>query len=668
MAAPGVVRQEIDLSTRVPSFPGVFGALNFPAKRGLVNSPQLMTSDVQFLANYTPSARVEVGFDLGYFSGLAFLQQSSTLWVNRVVGSGALYAACLLREDPNPSSTFSLGFADPTTYVFDTGVDVAAVAQVRRLTFSQTGAFYDVIGAAKAIQLYNSPAVGHYFWFFVTDGANVQTDPTLAGVGHQVNILTADTSAQIAIKAAAVVATVSAAFTETHAVASQVLVTNVTAGADTSADSISGTAAALLVTVPGAAAITALDEVILLYASSPGDWASAGTSALSVKVTNYATNMTKVKQPGAFLVEVFAAANLAVPLEAFICSRVLGARDGNGNNIFIEDQLQSSAFIRAINNPAIADTVNPQDSLTGLALGGGADGSAVTDGQMVIGLQVFASTAAVPVTVLMDGGRATAVYGQACDTLVKSRGDAVAILSTPFAAEASATYITDLLLYRNTTLNLNSTYSSLYTPHVKIFDKFNNRNIFASPDGYAAAAISFSAANFEIWFPPAGFKRGNVTVLDLRRRFTQGEMDVLYDNGINPIRFAVGKGIAIWGQKTLSATPSALDRLNVRLMLIVVEPSVASALENFEFEFNDVGTRALITALISGYMDNIKARKGVGDYLVVCDATNNTPTDIDQNKLNVDLFVKPTKSAEFIRLRTVITSTGLSFAQAATFI
>lgn len=671
MPQAGVVKQEIDLSTRVPSFPGVFGAINFPAKKGPVNDPQLSTSDVQFLTVYTPNARVEVGYDLGYFSGLAFLQQSQTMWTNRVVGSGALWAGAVNKSQGTPGSNvgLSMGLTDPLAFVFDASdVETPAIAQIRRLTFSQVGSFYDVIGAAKAIQLYNSPAVGHYFWFNVTDGTNTQTDPVLTGTGHQVDILTADTSAQIAVKFAAVVAAVSAAFTETHATASQVLVTNVTAGADTSADSVTGTAAVLLVTVAGADEVTGNDETLLIYASSQGDWASAGSGSVLYKLTNFVTDEVKVKVPNAFVIEVFKANNLAVPVETFLCSRVLGTLDGNGNNIFVEDQLKGSNFIRATNNPGVVDTVLPLDQLTPLALTGGFDGSAVLDSDMVTGVAVFSSPSQQPVTILMDAGRATAVYGQACDALVTARGDCVAILSTPYSAEASATYLNDIITYRKMTLNLNSTYSALYTPHVKIFDKFNNRQIFVSPDGYAAAAISFSASNFEIWFPPAGFKRGLVRVLDLRRRFTDGELGLLYDNGINPFKFVPGKGIAIWGQKTLSATPSALDRLNVRLMLIVIEPAVASALENFTFEFNDTQTRNLIVAVISAYLDGIKARSGFSDYQVVCDLTNNTPSDIDSNRLNCDVYVLPEKSAEFIRLRTIITSQSLSFQQAQSIV
>lgn len=142
-------------------------------------------------------------------------------------------------------------------------------------------------------------------------------------------------------------------------------------------------------------------------------------------------------------------------------------------------------------------------------------------------------------------------------------------------------------------------------------------------------------------------------------------MDYLYDNGINPLRFAPGRGILINGQKTLLSRPSALDRLNVRMLLIVIEPAIASALEDFLFELNTAATRAIVTSMISSYMENIKARNGVYDYQVTCDDTNNSAEDIDNYTMNVWLFVKPTKSVEYIPFTVIITRTGTSFQLAA---
>jgi phage tail sheath protein FI len=145
-------------------------------------------------------------------------------------------------------------------------------------------------------------------------------------------------------------------------------------------------------------------------------------------------------------------------------------------------------------------------------------------------------------------------------------------------------------------------------------------------------------------------------------------MDYLYDGavsgggGINPLRFAPGRGILIWGQKTLLGRPSSLSRLNVRLLLCVIEPAIAKTLEDFLFEINDAATRAQVTSVITDYMTIVKARRGVYAFDIVCDDTNNPPAVIDQYQMIVDLYIQPIQSIEYIPFRLVITRTGSALA------
>ena len=166
--------------------------------------------------------------------------------------------------------------------------------------------------------------------------------------------------------------------------------------------------------------------------------------------------------------------------------------------------------------------------------------------------------------------------------MIAHRHDCVCMLSVPYDKEASANYLNDIVDYWMNILNLSSSFSALYTPHVKVYDKYNDRGLFVSPEGYAAAAVSFTAMNYEMWFPVAGFRRGQVNVLDLRRRFSKGEMDYLYDGavsgggGINPLRFAPGRGIYINKRRFWDAPRC---ELNVRLLLCVIEPAIAKTLK-----------------------------------------------------------------------------------------
>jgi len=289
----------------------------------------------------------------------------------------------------------------------------------------------------------------------------------------------------------------------------------------------------------------------------------------------------------------------------------------------------------------------------------------ITESNMIASAVLMANKNNYPMTLFLDGGWATVGLQKKLIEICENRKDSMAILSVPLAAEMSADYVNEIVDYRKTTLNANSSYSALFSCHVEITDKYNNRKIYVAPDGYAAASINFTAANYEIWYPPAGYKRASLLVNDTLVRFKDGEMDLLYKEGINPLRFFPGKGIAIWGQKTLSSRPSSLDRMNVRLLLITIEPAIAEFLEDYLFELNTDGIRNIIKVGIDNYMNGVKARNGVYDYLTVCDETNNLPTDIDNHILNVDLFVKPVQSIEYIKFSTIITSTGVDFAVAA---
>lgn len=656
MASAKVTIKEIDQSVRVPQFPGVYGAIAFPAKKGPLE-PFLVTNESQFLKVFTPDSTVDVGFDLGYFSALAFLQRSDKLWISRAIKDG-LFAGASIKISAALTNNQSLpaGLSDPSAYLFDSNPDVAAVKEQTTLTFpvSQPGSFYDVIGAGKKFNLWSAnPNAQHYFWFSVSDGINApQTDPGGPGVAHMISILLADTSAQIATKAQLVIDALTTLFDATVST-NTVTVTNVDFGDVT--DATAGTSGlTLAILAQGVDEVDLIDECMMIYSSNQGKWGSD----ILIKIE---TDPAIVKEADSFIISVFKSNNVVTPLESFVCSRKVGKKDGYGRNIYVEDVLQSSEYILAFNNLAVDESILPKAQASALPLFGGDDGTAVTDAEMIIALDKLANPDQTLVTVLMDAGRASPAYQQEMDLICQNRKDCVALMSVPFSAEASATYLDDIIDYRKLTLNLDSSYSALYTPHVLAFDKYNNRRLYISPEGYAAAAISESASNFEIWYPPAGFRRGIINVLDLRRRFTSGELDALYDAGINPLRFVPGKGIAIWGQKTLLSRPSALDRLNVRLLLIVVEPSVKLALENFLFEVNDEPTRSLAANLVDGYMAGIQARRGVTSYRVICDNTNNTPIDIDNNRMNMDLFLAPVRSVEEIPFRVIITATGVNF-------
>ena len=659
MGRAAVRTQELDQSTRVPNFPGAYGGLVVAAKKGPVNVPQLVTTDADFLRKYTPDEKVDVGYDVSHYSALAYLQKSDKLYTVRAA-KDALYGGSAVRSETSAfdSYTLTVGMADPTAFVFDESEDSAGAAQVTSVTIP-TGtatANYDVVGTAKYFD-HSSPLVDYYVWINVTNGVNTQADPAIAlKTGVQVDVLATDDEIQMAVKAAATMALL-ADFNVPVPTTATFIVTNATVGASTdAADATAGVS--IVVDTQGEDIVDLPDEVFLVYGANEGAW----NNSIYYEIVNYTDDPDLVKEEDSFIIYVYKSTNLNVPVEEFLCSRVAGKLDGFNSNIYIEDVLEGSLYIRAFDNLNVAGTVLPKTMTSPLALGAGDDGTAVTDAEMILAAATLDNPSEVFMTILMDGGWATPAYQIELARIAESRGDCVAILSTPYSEEVSSSYLAALVDYRKTTLNISSSWAALYTPHVKIFDKFNDRDIFVAPDGYVGAVISATASNYEIWYPPAGFRRGGILVSDVRRKFKDAEMDVLYDAGINPIRFVAGRGINVWGQKTLLSRPSSLDRLNVRLLLIALIPGIKEALEDFLFEINDLQTRFQASTIVDAAVASNKARRGVQDYQIVADSSNNTQDDIDNYRMNIDLYIVPPRAVEDIRLKTIITRSSVEFS------
>jgi hypothetical protein len=659
MAGAAAVKiKEIDLSTRVASFAGVYGGVVVPARKGLSSEPVLVSNDGEFLDKFTPDSRVEVGYDLSYYSALAFLERSDKLWVKRVINQ-AYYAGLSVKSSAgsnNAGLPAGSNLADPDQYVFDSNPDVVAVAHIESLLMvgDSAGSLLDT-----GVMLYDAAGDSHAFWFDIDNAGGAVPAWALAATNeYRITSVVANDLAGVVASAMQVAIDAVGAFGATVDTAT-VTVTHTPEGSRTIAVD-NGAGATITVDQAGVDSESYVDELLLIHASSEGAWGDK----VAIKITTHLDDEDLVPEPESFLLEVYKEGALGTPVEEFFCSVLEGKLDGYGRNMFIEDVLDASNYISAKVNTALSE-IYPKTQATAIFLSAGDDGLAITDSEMINALQDFKNPDDIYVNVLMDGGYAVPSYQIAMDNICIQRMDCVAILSTPFSVEDSNNFVSDIVDYRKNQLNLNSSYSALYSTHVLITDRFNDRKIYVSPDGYVAGQISYTASNFEIWNPVGGFRRGVLNVEDVRRRFESGHMDSLYNVGVNPIRFAPGRGITIWGQKTLLSRPSSLDRLNVRLLLIVIEPAIKEFLEDFLFELNTRETRAQVSAKIESYMDGIRARKGVVDYQVICDATNNLATDIDNNRMNVDLFIKPAPSIEEIPFRVVLVSQSTSFSEAA---
>jgi len=215
---------------------------------------------------------------------------------------------------------------------------------------------------------------------------------------------------------------------------------------------------------------------------------------------------------------------------------------------------------------------------------------------------------------------------------------------------------------------LNSSYGATYYPWVRISDTITGRQIWAPPSIAAIGAMSFSENESALWFAPAGFNRGGLTggaagipVSNVRQRLNSKERDFLYERSINPIASFPNEGIVIFGQKTLQVTPSALDRINVRRLMIFVKKEISRIAAQLLFDQNVEQTWSRFTGQVNPFLDNIKNNFGLDDFKVILDETTTTPDLIDRNTIYAKIFLKPTRAVEFFAIDFVITNSGASF-------
>jgi hypothetical protein len=210
---------------------------------------------------------------------------------------------------------------------------------------------------------------------------------------------------------------------------------------------------------------------------------------------------------------------------------------------------------------------------------------------------------------------------------------------------------------------LDTNYVATYYPWVKILDENKNKPTWVPPSVILPGVYSNNDRIGQEWFAPAGLNRGGLTdVLEAQTRLTNLERDDLYDNRINPIATFPGQGVVVFGQKTLQGKPSALDRINVRRLLINLRKFIASTSRFLVFEQNTSATRNRFLNVVNPYLEQVQSNSGLTAFRVVMDDSNNTPDVVDRNQLVGQIFIQPTRTAEFIVLDFVVQPTGAAFA------
>jgi len=333
----------------------------------------------------------------------------------------------------------------------------------------------------------------------------------------------------------------------------------------------------------------------------------------------------------------------------------------------------------AVSNVALNIANSSNMSPLSLSFAGGTDGYTESTAPLNIlasAYDLYKSTETVDIALLLQGkptGGSTTVNGQTVNNfqlanyliqnIAEARKDCVAFISPD-----------DNLVKNNVGAEANSlvnwfgalsdsTYAVYDSSYKYMYDRYNDVYRYVPLNGDIAGLAARTEATNDAWFSPAGFNRGQIkNIVKLRYNPVKLERDLLYKNSINPIVTFPGQGTVLFGDKTGTKKPSAFDRINVRRLFITLEKAISNASRFSLFEFNDEFTRSQFKNLVVPYLRDVQARRGITDFLVVCDSTNNTAERIDRNEFWGDIYIKPNRSINFIQLNFVAVRTGVQFS------
>lgn len=604
--SPGVYTQEVDLSNVIPTVETSIGAVVGYSKRGPVGR-HLVTNTKDFVQLYgEPSPG-----DWLHYSALGFLQRANKLYVSRVVND-AKYAGVEIKKysSEHDNEGISGGSEDPANYAFGTDGLLGIFA-------ANPGAW----GNNLTVRIKNLTDPGTA-WSSGSSSSSTSSNSSASSVSSSMSSSSSVNSSSSSMSS------VSSSTSSTSSVSSSTTVSSNSSSStssvsSTSSNSSSNSSVSSSATLPG---LYEFDLEVYEY--------NEDSDVYELRVSKTVSRKDK--------------------------------KDGYGRDMYIGDVFGFNSEDQAINNyivvvddTTVPDTVAPKEQLVDLSMVGGDDGTAINSGQIMQAWEDdYSNAEEVTVSILMSGGYTDSAILQKIDSICQSRKDCIGVLDVPYGY----TNANELINWKNNTLRLDTSYSAIYSSWLEVYDQYNDKKVFIPPSGHVGSVYAYTDYTTEPWIAPAGMNRGLLSVHSLEKPWGLGERDLLYNENINPIKSAKVSGAAVvWGQKTLQSKPSALDRVNVRRLLITLEKAVSLSLEYWTFEPNDKFTRSFVTNMVDGFLRNVRARRGVYDFRIVSDSTNNTGEVIDRNELWVDVYLKPTRAAEFIQLRMVITRSSASF-------
>ena len=328
------------------------------------------------------------------------------------------------------------------------------------------------------------------------------------------------------------------------------------------------------------------------------------------------------------------------------------------------------SILTSAGSPSTTTFTNSSDVPITESLSGANTGNAPTNAQLINAYDLYIPDqleGGVDVSILLGADANQTIATHIVQNIAEFRKDMVVTLSPERTDVVNNTAFStaeqeDIIAFRNTLPS--SSYAILDSGWKYMYDKYNDSFRYIPLNGDIGGLMVVTDSLRDPWFSPAGFNRGNIkNVVRLAYNPPKAERDQLYKNGINPVVTFPGQGTVLFGDKTMLSKPSAFDRINVRRLFIVLEKAIAKAAEYTLFEFNDEFTRAQFRNLVEPFLRDVQGRRGIFDFRVVCDETNNTPEIIDRNEFVGDIYIKPARSINFIQLNFIAVRTGVAFEE-----
>jgi phage tail sheath protein FI len=636
--SPGVNVSEIDLTTTVPGVATSIGAIAGAFQWGPVLEVRTISSEVELVDTFNkPNNDVADTF----FSAANFLSYSNALRVVRNVGSTA-------RNATNGASGIS-GLTIVTA-----GVSNAMAPGTFALTFTGGGGS----GAQGTATLaYGATGVLVSAVSLTDAGTGYSTTPTVTVTGATgfttVPAITASTANTILIKN------------------EEDYQQNYISGPDSAAGTWTSKYPGVLGNSLKVSICDSTGFTGWTYASSFGIAPGTSTYASQNGGSLDELHIIVIDEDGKFT----GTQNSVLEKFEFV-SKASDAKTESGESNYYANVINNrSRYIWWTNHPrtttdwgTTASSAGAYDAVPGGAitssLTAGVDANVLSNGEIQAGYDLFADAETIDVNLIIGASANSTVGTYLVQSIAENRGDAVVFLSPTKVSvvDNKGQEVTDITTFRN--LLPSSSYAVVDSGWKYQYDKYNDVFRWVPLNADIAGLCARTDATNDPWFSPAGFNRGNLkNVVKLAFNPNKANRDDLFKIGINPVVTFPGQGTVLFGDKTLLSKPSAFDRINVRRLFNVLKKSISTASKFSLFELNDEFTRAQFVGLVEPFLRDVQGRRGITDFKVVCDTTNNTPQVIDSNSFVGDIYIKPARSINFIQLNFVAVRTGVEFSE-----